>query len=67
MKRRRRLACGALALTAVSLPGCYRHVVGAKGYGASGTTVYEPSIQEPGKEQKTPIQRKPPRRMSSHE
>lgn len=62
--RLRFLVLGALCMACV---GCYEHVVGARGYGAAGADLYEPNIREPGKDQKTPIQRKPPKRMSSHD
>ena len=54
-----------LGAAVVGGAGCYRHVVDAKGYGAAGTSVYEPNIQEPGKSRRTPMQRKPPERMRS--
>jgi hypothetical protein len=45
--------------------GCYQHVVGAKGYGASGTDVYEPSVKDsPAARSKTPLQRPPPSRFN---
>ena len=43
---RRALPLAALALAATALPGCYRHVVGAKGPGAENYEVHEASIGE---------------------
>ena len=66
MTRRSRIA-PALALVLLAASGCYQRVVDARGYGAAGTDVHQPNLSEPGKDRRTPIQRKPPKRMTSHE
>ena len=65
MRQRRFVALrAAILLAALAGAGCYERVVDAKGYGASGTDIHEPNLKEPGKHTRTPIERRPPKRMS---
>lgn len=54
---------------AAGAAGCYQHVVGARGYGASEVPVYEanaPDMRPADSRGKTPLERKPPSRMTGN-
>lgn len=66
MTRRKAIACCVLSVIGLAAAGgCYQRVVGARGYGSSEVDVYEPSVADDGRSgTRTPIQRKPPTRMT---
>jgi hypothetical protein len=68
-RTRRRLPLVLLAAFALSgMPGCYRHVVGARGFGAAEPMkMYEPNTpdEQVAKKRRLPSERKETRRESS--
>lgn len=66
MNRRTRIASGVAAALIAASAGCYQHVVGARGYGASEVPVHEanaPDLRPADGRSKTPLERKPPSRL----
>jgi hypothetical protein len=68
-RTRRRVPLALLAALALSgVPGCYRHVVGARGFGAAEPMkMYEPnsSGEQAAKKRRLPSERRETRRDSS--